>query len=89
MSTYFKNITTCLSQILNTIIGGNPDMTLSSRAYVSARKGNKYGIFFEKVINYTFFWQNEHCFFSWMQDVRYANYVYNTERFLMKNRYAN
>lgn len=52
---YFHNLIICGSQVLNTLIGGCPDETISARAW---RKNNIPLIFF---INGVFFWQNNHC----------------------------
>ena len=41
---YFWNLLLAIDQLLNTILGGDPDETISSRLAKLARKGNKVGI---------------------------------------------
>lgn len=58
MARYLKNLLISLDQLLNTMIGGNPDETLSSRAY----RLRKRGIFApSNIINGIFWWQKDHC----------------------------
>jgi len=53
---YLYNILLSLDQLLNTILGGDPDETCSSRV------GKYYnGSIFHKAINKIFFWQKDHC----------------------------
>jgi cyclophilin family peptidyl-prolyl cis-trans isomerase len=53
---YMYNLLLSLDQLLNTILGGDPDETCSSRV------GKYYkGSIFHKVINKIFFWQKDHC----------------------------
>ena len=47
-----------LDQVVNTLIGGWADETLSSRAHRRALRG-KTGVAW--VIDHIFFWQDEHC----------------------------
>lgn len=47
-----------IDQLLNTLIGGYADETLSSRAHRRRLRG-KGGV--AKVIDCLFFWQDEHC----------------------------
>ncbi|WP_308774957.1 pseudouridine synthase [uncultured Bilophila sp.] len=46
--TYGKRTLIAVDQLINTLLGGWPDETLSSRCYRWARDG-------------VFFWQREHC----------------------------
>ena len=48
------NVLCALDQLLNAILGGSPDETLSSRA-------GKHYPRLAKVINLIFFWQDNHC----------------------------
>ncbi len=58
MAKYLKNLLISLDQLANTLIGGNPDETLSSRAYRLRRKG----VFWpSNLVNGLFFWQKNHC----------------------------
>lgn len=51
-------ILVALDQLLNTLIGGYADETLSSRAHRRRLRG-KGGVAW--LIDHIFFWQNEHC----------------------------
>lgn len=55
-----------LSQVINAIIGGHNNETLSGRAW---RKQNKFWI---KFFNAIFFWQKNHCLTSHLEDVIWA-----------------
>lgn len=63
MKQYFHNLIICGSQVLNTIIGGHPDETISARSW---RKQNKIFIF---IINTIFFWQKNHCRGAYHQEM--------------------
>lgn len=54
---YFQ-VLVAIDQLINTCIGGFADETLSARAYRRKLRG-KGGV--AKVIDYVFFWQDEHC----------------------------
>lgn len=41
--TWLLNILIAIDQFANTVLGGDPDETISSRAAKSARKGNTWG----------------------------------------------
>ena len=47
-----------LDQLINTLIWGMADETLSARAHRHALKDRKWP---EKIINALFFWQPDHC----------------------------
>ncbi len=65
---WIKNILISLDQLANTILGGDPDMTLS------ARLGRNYrGTWIERLVDWMFAWQKRpggHCENSdwWEQD---------------------
>jgi len=54
---YLLNLLVSLDQLGNTVLGGSPDETISSRV------GRNYpGTIFEKAINWAFFWdKGTHC----------------------------
>ena len=54
----FKQILLAIDQLLNTLIGGMADETLSARAHRQHRKGRS---LLRNVINALFFWQEDHC----------------------------
>lgn len=59
MKQYFINILLGLDQLINTIFNGEPDESLSSRAYRMYAKGKNKWVM--KTIDLIFFWQHEHC----------------------------
>jgi hypothetical protein len=54
---YFLNILIAIDQFINTIVGGDPDETISSR--VGKRRDNR-EVFWAKVVDKIFFWQENH-----------------------------
>lgn len=48
-----------LDQLVNTILGGMADETLSSRAYRHCLDGSRRWP--KRIIDHLFFWQDEHC----------------------------
>lgn len=57
---YPRNLATALDQLLNALLGGYCDESLSARAYRWRRDG-KSGVP-AAIINIVFFWQKDHCF---------------------------
>jgi len=62
-----KQILIAFDQLLNTLIGGCADETLSSHAYRMHRDGKPWG-FLRRVIDAIFFWQTEHCYESYISE---------------------
>jgi hypothetical protein len=58
MGQYLKNILISIDQFVNTLAGGNPDETISSRSYKLRKKG-VYWI--SNIIDGLLFWQKDHC----------------------------
>jgi hypothetical protein len=56
-----------LDQLINTLIGGFADETLSARAHRQALKGH---VMQEKVIDMMFFWQPHHCKTAYESEMR-------------------
>lgn len=54
---YFQ-VLVAIDQLVNTFLGGYADETLSARAHRRRLRG-KGGV--AKVIDYVFFWQQDHC----------------------------
>lgn len=54
---YFQ-VLVAIDQLVNTFLGGYADETLSARAHRRRLRG-KSGV--AKVIDYVFFWQQDHC----------------------------
>lgn len=57
-----------LDQLFNTILGGHPDETLSSRAYRTEQKGRLFGRLFRPLIDGIFFWQTTHCYNGYLSE---------------------
>ena len=57
--TYGKRTLIAVDQLINTLLGGWPDETLSSRCYRWARDGVR--AWPRRVVDGLFFWQREHC----------------------------
>lgn len=58
---YMKQNLIAVDQVVNTLIGGWADETLSSVAHRQRMKGHRYWGWTAKAINMLFFWQNDHC----------------------------
>ena len=54
-------------QLVNAMLWGYPDETLSSRAYRMAPKKKRW-MLAEKFINLLFFWEPDHCYLSYMAE---------------------
>jgi len=61
MRAYLWNIFIGLTQLLNTLLGGFPDETTSSRMWRWHLQGKPKGTIFAAVIDAIFFWQEDHC----------------------------
>lgn len=68
---YLSNLGTCTSQVCNTVIGGNPDVSLSARAFLSAQRSARAATI-ERLINGLFFFEPDHCRRSFERDVSHA-----------------
>lgn len=58
MKKYFWNVLVSLDQLVNTILFGDPDETISSRLGKRARRGEKFAVFICKILN---FFDKCHC----------------------------
>lgn len=70
MKTYLQNLAIGFDQMLNTLLGGSPDETLSSRAHRQRAKGQRYWGWAAGAIDKLFFWQDGHCEQSHLSEVR-------------------
>ena len=62
-----KQVAIAVDQLANTLLGGQPDETLSARAW---RLRNKpYWKTFRKIIDFIFFWDPDHCYTSYVSEV--------------------
>ena len=73
MKQYFKNIGTSVSQFANTLIGGDPDESLSSRSYRRGTlEGSKKWERFGRFVDWLFFYEDNHIKNSYYRDVENA-----------------
>lgn len=63
---YFLRVLVGFNQLVNTLLGGWPDETLSSRAYRQHLRGRN---FLRNFINTLFFWQNDHCKLAYEEEL--------------------
>lgn len=56
-----------LDQLVNTLIGGWADETLSARAYRMSDKSRRWAKA-RKLIDWLFFWEQQHCQWAWMAE---------------------
>lgn len=75
--TYIEAFLIAVDQLLNALIGGAPDETLSSRAYRTDRDGKAFGRVFRPVIDTIFFWQDRHCYRAYLAEVQRRQYSRN------------
>ena len=71
---WFFKLLVVISQTINALIlNGEPDQTISSRAY--ACNNVKVWSLVERAINFVFFWEEDHCYNSWLMDVEFSNRI--------------
>lgn len=76
---WFTRTGAWLSQGINCILlFGHHDQTVSARAFLNRDK--RYWNVLYKVINKVAFWQEDHCYISYMRDVSWASQVFRTRR---------
>lgn len=59
--TYLQSVFIAYDQLLNALLNGSPDETLSSRAWRMQVKHQPYWWWLASAINGIFFWQANHC----------------------------
>ena len=64
------NILIGIDQLVNAILGGWPDETLSARAYRKSRGGRRGWRSLRRLIDLAFFWDKNHCRESWLSEIR-------------------
>lgn len=74
---YWLNLFVAIDQLLNALLGGSCDESLSSRAYRTDRDGKAFGKFFRPVIDTIFFWQDRHCYQAYLAEVQRRQYSKN------------
>lgn len=71
---YLLNLAIALDQLANALLLGSPDETLSSRAHRADVKGRLFGRIFRPLIDTLFFWQDRHCYQSYLAEVHRRQY---------------
>ena len=66
--TYLWNVLEAVSQLLHAMLGGNPNITVSAKAYLNRHKRP----WVYRAINRLFWWQEDHCRDSWVSDIVFA-----------------
>ena len=62
---YLRNVLVALDQLVNAALNGQPDETLSSRAWRTEQKSQPYWSWTRRVIDALFFFQPNHCQLSY------------------------
>lgn len=70
---YLTGIASWLSQGVNAVLGGHHDMTFSARCHINRHKPGWRQA--RRIINRFFFWQADHCAYSFAGDVMYARRI--------------
>lgn len=74
---YLTSVFVAIDQLLNALLGGACDESLSSRAYRADRDGKLFGRFFRPVIDTLFFWQQRHCYDAYLAELHRRQYSTN------------
>jgi hypothetical protein len=70
MANYFLQVAIGVDQLVNTLLGGWADETLSSRCYRQQHK-LRWRVA-QAVVNFIFFWQYEHCRQAYLSEINRA-----------------
>jgi hypothetical protein len=71
MKKYLLNILIAVDQLVNALLGGSPDETLSARAWRAETQAKRLGLIFRPLIDFLFLpFEKEHCYQSWVSEVR-------------------
>lgn len=65
---YIINILVAFDQFVNVLFLGQPDETISSRAW-RCKDSSSFWKFMRKLIDTIFFWQKDHCYYSFIAEV--------------------
>lgn len=65
---YPLNLLIALDQLANAVLAGDPDETLSSRAWRAEQSGQRYWGWTRRAIDALFFWQRGHCRTAYLQE---------------------
>lgn len=67
---YLIQLLIAIDQLINVLLFGYADETLSSRAWRSYEKGKIFGKIFKPLIDTLFFFQKNHCYESYLFERR-------------------
>ena len=67
---YHHKVAVAISQLFNALLGGMPDETFSSRVYRkrTVTRALRYRVL-EKMINMVFFYESDHCFLAYRDEI--------------------
>ena len=65
---YIINILVALDQFVNVLFLGQPDESISSRAW-RCKDTSSFWKFMRKLIDTIFFWQKDHCYYSFIAEL--------------------
>ena len=68
IKTYLLNILISFDQLVNVLFLGQPDETISSRAW-RCKDANSFWKFMHSLINKLFFFQKDHCFNAYLAEL--------------------
>lgn len=69
MKRYALHLLIALGQLLNALLGGAADETLSARAWRAEAQGKVLGRVFRPLIDAIFFFDADHCRQAWLAEV--------------------
>lgn len=69
MKFYILKILIAIDQLLNAILLGSPDETLSARAWRTEQKDKLFGKFFRPLIDFILFFDKNHCYKAYKAEV--------------------
>ena len=69
MKAWLFQVLIAIDQLVNALLRGWSDETLSARAYRMKLKGRKYWGWTASAIDSLFFWQTDHCMNAWRDEL--------------------
>ena len=69
MKQYLLYNAIAVDQLINTLLNGSPDETLSSRAYRTEQQGKYFGKFFRPLIDLLFWFDKNHCKGAYLAEI--------------------
>ena len=66
---YILNILIAFDQLINALILGQPNETISSRAW-RCKDTSSFWKFMRKLVDTLFFWQKDHCYNSFIYEIK-------------------